>query len=105
MVASPFGLEKDRTVVKDPRLIDALRYLEDRLGAGSFVVMDKWEADPLATGIINPAYPDVLACIALNGGEQFMVNIIEVGRFECGSLEDVCWVVEDFLAIETSPNI
>jgi hypothetical protein len=104
-------------VVKDPRLIDALRQLEHRLGAGSFVVMDKWEGDLQALGITNPAYPDVLAYIALNGGEQFMVDIKvsssygsetshnDLARFECDSLEDVCWVVQDFLAIETSPNI
>jgi hypothetical protein len=94
-----------------------LRYLEGRLGAGSFVVMDNWEADPVAMGITNPAYPDVLACIALNGDEQFMVNIEvsrshgsetshnDLARFECDSLEDVCWVVQDFLAIETLPSI
>ena len=97
---------------KDPRLLAVLDYMRQRLGASSFEIEDHWEADLLATGIRSRTNPNVLAYVALSGNDRFTVTIevdarqgsdipfTELGTFECGNPEDVCWVILDFLAID-----
>jgi hypothetical protein len=100
-------------VIKDARLLAVLDYLWQRLGASAFETEDHWEADLLATGVKNPDNPNALAYIALSGEDHFTV-IIEAGRaegshepskdigtFECDAPEDVCLVIQDFLAIQS----
>lgn len=100
-------------MIKDSRLLAVLDYLRHRLGASAFEIEDHWKADLLATGVKNPDNPNALAYIALGDGNHFTV-IIEAGRaegsdepsrnigtFECNSPEDVCWVIQDFLAIQS----
>jgi hypothetical protein len=108
---------KEDRVQKDPRIIGALHHLESALGRDSFVVTDHWEADLLAVGVANPSNPDALAYIAVEGAAGQFTVIIEglpkpgsdmpyedIGRFQCKDLDDVTWVVQDFLAIQPSPK-
>jgi len=97
-------------MLKDPRLMSVLNYLRERLGERSFQVEDHWEADLMATGIRSLENPRGLAYVAVNGDDRFTVIIEadapdgsvgeEIANFECGSLEDVCRAIQDFLAIE-----
>ena len=103
---------------KDPRIIGALLHLENVLGRDSFVVTDHWEADLLAVGVTNPFNPEALAYIAVEGASGQFTVIIEgpgktgsdvfskdIGRFQCDSLDDVTWVVQDFLTIQPSQKL
>ncbi len=103
---------------KDPRIIGVLRHLEATLGVSTFVITDHWEADLLAVGVTNPSNPNALAYIAIEGAPGHFTVIIEgppkpgsdvpyedIGRFQCNCLDDVVWVVRDFLGIEPTVNL
>ncbi len=96
---------------KDSRLIAAVSYLEAALGEGLLAPEDYWEADMLAVGLANPRCPGVLAYVAVCEPDGYFVSIERppaagsslpyqtVRDFECGNLDDVCWVVRDFLCM------
>jgi hypothetical protein len=96
---------------KDSRLIAAVSHLEAALGEGSLIPEDYWEADMLAVGLANPQCPGVLAYVAVCEPDGYFVSIERppatgsslpyqtTESFKCSNLDDVCWVVRDFLYI------
>jgi hypothetical protein len=101
-----------RRPMKDPWINELLAYLEGKLGLGSFVISDNWEADKLAVGLCSVEDSSNLVYVALKKPNSFTViwesapepgSVIpykEIGTFECGSLEDVRLVIQDCLSIE-----
>jgi hypothetical protein len=101
-----------RRPMKDPRINELLAYLDGKLGLGSLVISDYWEADKLAIGLCSVEDSSNLVYVALKKPNSFTViwesapepgSVIpckEIGTFECGSLEDVRLVVQECLSIE-----
>jgi hypothetical protein len=97
---------------KDPAILRVLDRLWSRLGPGTFVVTDHWEADLCAVGIASPYNHGVLAYISTHGEppERFYVELElpprpggdfpyqAAGRFQALDFEQLASVIGKHLA-------
>src|SRR5262245_43960174 len=58
---------------KDPKIVDLLDFLRDRLGE-CFVLADHWGIDLCAVGVASPANPGVLAYLSCYGEQPGRFN-------------------------------
>jgi hypothetical protein len=60
---------------KDGTVLEMLAKLEQRLGRGSFQIVDHWDSLLDAVGIAHPRNREVLVYIAAHGPEDFHVEL------------------------------
>jgi hypothetical protein len=94
---------------KHERVIAMLRQLDQQLGREAFQVVDHWESDRDAVGVSHPSNRELLAYIAVNGPEDFYVQLevppplgselpyAVAGEFRSLSLADVVQIVRQHL--------
>ena len=100
-------------MTKDPSIHDLLARLTAAFGAGSFDVVDHWEADRCAIGVARPGEPGTLAYVSTSGlpGGRYTVHLerppspgsalpyAPAGEREDIGLDEVLAVVETHLGL------